>query len=102
MRVGQTPKPEEQESQAPPGEGESKAAESEHWNPLSTTQAKWSWGLLALFGAIYFVIAVLTSEAAAELAATMIFGLPLGFYLGVAMIIAGLIIVRYYLARVEG
>ena len=102
MRVDQSPKPAQQESEAPPGADESQSADAEHWSPLSTTQAKWSWGLLALFGAIYFVIAVLTSEAAAELAATMILGLPLGFYLGVAMIIAGLVIVRYYLARVEG
>ena len=97
-----TPKQADQESQAPPGDDGPQSADSEHWNPLSTTQAKWSWGLLALFGAIYFVIAILTSEVAAELAATPILGLPLGFYLGVAMIIAGLIIVRFYLARVEG
>jgi uncharacterized membrane protein (DUF485 family) len=102
MRVDQSPKHAQQESQAPPGADESQSADAEHWDPLKTTQAKWSWGFFALFGAIYFVIAVLTSEVAAELAATMIFGLPLGFYLGVAMIIAGLVIVRYYLARVEG
>ncbi len=95
------PTPNQAESQTPPEEEASQSADVEHWNPLSTTQARWSWGLLALFGAIYFVIAVLTSEAAAELAARMILGLPLGFYLGVAMIIAGLVIVRYYLARVE-
>ncbi len=38
----------------------------------------------------------------AELAATMVIGLPLGFWLGIAMIIAGLIITRIYLAKVEG
>ncbi len=96
------PTPNQAESQTPPEDNASGSADTEHWNPLSTTQAKWSWGLLALFGAIYFVVAVLTSEAAADLAATMILGLPLGFYLGVVMIISGLVIVRYYLARVEG
>ncbi len=96
------PTPNQAESQTPPEEEAPQSADVEHWNPLSTTQARWSWGLLALFGAIYFVIAVLTSEVAAELAATLVLGLPLGFYLGVAMIIAGLVIVRYYLARVEG
>ncbi len=85
----------------PADEEPSQPTGAEHWSPLSTTQAKWSWGLLAIFAAIYFVIAVLTSEAAADLAATMIMGLPLGFYLGVAMIISGLVIVRFYLARVE-
>ena len=48
---------------------------------------RWAWGLMAIFTTIYFVVAVLTSAEFAEFAATMIFGLPLGFYLGVAMII---------------
>ena len=102
MRVSQTPNQVELEGQAPPGEEGSQSADAEHWNPLSTKQAKWSWGLLAVFSVIYFVVAVLTSAEFADLAATMILGLPLGFYLGVFMIIAGLVIVRYYLARVEG
>ena len=40
-------------------------------------------------------------EIFAELAATMILGLPLGFYLGMGVIIAGLVITRVYLAKVE-
>ncbi len=32
----------------------------------------------------------------------MVFGLPLGFLLGIGMIIAGLVITRIYLAKVEG
>ncbi|MEX1296521.1 MAG: DUF485 domain-containing protein [Candidatus Limnocylindrales bacterium] len=96
-----TPNQTERDPQSSPGADDATSADAEHWNPLKTERAKWSWGLLAIFGAIYFVIAVLTSEAAAELAATMIFGLPLGFYLGVAMIISGLVIVRFYLARIE-
>jgi putative solute:sodium symporter small subunit len=99
--VDQSPKPEEQESQAPPGAGEPKAAESEHWSPFSTSRARWAWGLMALFSVIYFAVAVLTSAEFAELAATMIFGLPLGFYLGIGVIIAGLIITRVYLAKIE-
>ena len=46
---------------------------------------------------------VLTSAEFADLAATEVFlGLPLGFVLGIGMIIAGLIITRIYLSKVEG
>lgn len=89
------------EGQAPPGEGEPAAAETEHWSPFSTSRARWAWGLMALFSVIYFVVAVVTSAEFAEFAATMIFGLPLGFYLGIGLIIAGLIITRIYLAKIE-
>ena len=74
-----------------------------HWSPFSSTRAKWAWGLLAAFAVIYFAVAILTSAEFAELAATeVIFGLPLGFVLGIAMIIAGLIITRIHLSRIEG
>ena len=74
-----------------------------HWSPFSTKRAKSAWGLLAVFALIYFTVAVLTSAAFDELAATeVIFGLPLGFVLGVGMIIAGLIITRIHLSRIEG
>lgn len=77
--------------------------EDQHWSPFSTTRAKWAWGLLAVFAVIYFAVAVLTSAEFAELAATeVVFGLPLGFVLGIAMIIAGLIITRIHLSKVEG
>lgn len=77
--------------------------DDEHWSPFSTTQAKWAWRLLAIFAVIYFTVAVLTSAAFDELAATeVILGLPLGFILGIAMIIAGLIITRIHLSRIEG
>ena len=56
---------------------------------------------MAIFSTIYFVVAVLTSKEAAGLAATMIFGLPLGFILGIGLIISGLVITRIYLARVK-
>ncbi|HSP01274.1 MAG TPA: hypothetical protein VLN90_07410, partial [Thioalkalivibrio sp.] len=59
------------------------------------------WGLMALFTIIYFAVAVLTSKEFAEVAATMVFGLPLGFILGMGMIIAGLVITRVYLAKIE-
>ena len=56
-----------------------------------------------MFAVIYFVVAVLTSAEFADLAATeVIFGLPLGFVLGIGMIIAGLVITRIYLSKVEG
>ena len=77
--------------------------DGDHWSPFSTPQAKWAWRLLAIFAAIYFTVAVLTSAAFDELAATeVILGLPLGFILGIAMIIAGLIITRIHLSRIEG
>jgi uncharacterized membrane protein (DUF485 family) len=73
------------------------------WSPFSTSRAKWAWGLLAVFAGIYFAVAVLTSAEFAELAATeVVFGLPLGFVLGIGMIIAGLVITRIYLSKVEG
>jgi uncharacterized membrane protein (DUF485 family) len=72
------------------------------WSPWSTSRARWSWGLLATFVATYFVVAVLTSKDFADLAATMILGLPLGFLLGLGVIAAGLVITRIYLVKVEG
>ena len=75
--------------------------EAKTWSPFSTRAARWSWGLMALFTIIYFAVAVLTSKEFAEIAATMVFGLPLGFLLGIAMIIAGLVITRVYLAKIE-
>ena len=56
---------------------------------------------MAIFTAIYFIVAIVTSAEFATLAATMIFGLPLGFYLGIGLIISGLIITRLYLAKIE-
>jgi len=56
---------------------------------------------MALYSVIYFVVAVVTSAEFAEFAATMIFGLPLGFYLGIGVIISGLVITRIYLAKIE-
>ena len=47
------------------------------------------------------MVAILTSAEFADLASQMIFGLPLGFYMGIGLIIAGLIITRVYLAKVE-
>ncbi len=85
----------------PPEGAGAKPVTDEGWSPFSTTAAKWSWGLLTIFVAIYFLVAVLTSKEFADLAATMIFGLPLGFLLGIGMIIAGLVITRIYLIKVE-
>jgi len=81
--------------------GSAGAAVDEHWSPWGTPYARWSWGLLAIFAAIYFAVAILTSKEFADLAATMVFGLPLGFLLGVGMITAGLVITRLYLVKVE-
>lgn len=74
-----------------------------HWSPFSTSRAKWAWRLLAIFALIYFVVAVLTSADFADFAATeVVLGLPLGFVLGIGMIIAGLVITRIYLSKLEG
>ena len=56
---------------------------------------------MALYTVIYFVVAIVTSAEFAEFAATMILGLPLGFYLGIGVIISGLVITRIYLAKIE-
>ena len=82
---------------------DSNPSDDRHWSPLSTSRAKWAWGLLAVFAVIYFAVAILTSAEFADLAATEVFlGLPLGFVLGIGLIIAGLIITRIYLSKIEG
>ena len=82
---------------------DSNPPEDRYWSPLSTSRAKWAWGLLAVFAVIYFAVVVLTSAEFADLAATEVFlGLPLGFVLGIGLIIAGLIITRIYLSKIEG
>jgi uncharacterized membrane protein (DUF485 family) len=79
------------------------SADNQHWSPFTTSRAKWAWGLLAAFAIIYFGVAVLTSAEFAALAATEVFaGLPLGFVLGIGVIIAGLVITRIYLSKIEG
>lgn len=101
MRVDQTTNEAEPRGGAPPEPEESHSADDKHWSPFSTRAARWAWGLMAVFTIIYFVVAILTSAEFADLAARMIFGLPLGFYLGIGLIISGLIITRIYLAKVE-
>ena len=101
MRVVQTPNQAEPQAGAPPEPAESHSADDKHWSPWSTRAAKWSWGLMTIFTIIYFVVAILTSAEFADLASKMYFGLPLGFYMGIGLIIAGLIITRVYLAKVE-
>lgn len=100
--MGQTPTQVEPREGAPPESGESTSADDQHWSPFSTTRAKWAWGLMAIFTVIYFTVAILTSAEFAELAATPVLGLPLGFWLGIGLIIAGLVITRVYLMKVEG
>lgn len=81
----------------------SNSTDDQHWSPLSTLRAKWAWGLLAVFAIIYFGVAILTSAEFADLAATEVFGgLPLGFVLGIGVIISGLVITRIYLSKIEG
>lgn len=89
------------EGRPSPEAPEPQPAKGEHWSPFSTRRARWAWGLMAIFTAIYFIVAVLTSAEFAELAATMILGLPLGVYLGLGLIISGLVITRVYLAKIE-
>jgi putative solute:sodium symporter small subunit len=96
------PTTDQPDGQASQGAPEPEQEPTGHWSPFSTSRARWAWGLMAIFTAIYFVVAVLTSAEFAEFAARMIFGLPLGFYLGIGVIISGLIITRIYLAKIEG
>jgi uncharacterized membrane protein (DUF485 family) len=99
--VDPTTNPAEQEGASSSDPEGSHSADAKHWSPWSTRAAKWSWGLMAIFAVIYFGVAVLTSKEFADLAATMVFGLPLGFILGIGLIISGLVITRIYLAKVE-
>ena len=101
MRVDPTPnQAEAQEAEVLDPEG-SHSADDKHWSPFSTSRAKWAWGLMAIFSAIYFIVAILTSAEFADLAAQMVLGLPLGFWLGMGVIISGLVITRVYLAKIE-
>ena len=99
--MDQSPNQAEPQGGAPPGGEESHSADDKHWSPFSTSRARWAWGLMAVFTVIYFAVAVLTSAEFAEFAAQMIWGLPLGFYLGIGLIISGLVITRIYLAKIE-
>jgi uncharacterized membrane protein (DUF485 family) len=72
------------------------------WSPWRTRSARLSWGLLIPFTVLYFVTALLTSAEFADLAAAIVFGLPLGFLLGALLIVVGLVITRLYLSRGEG
>ncbi len=101
MRVDPTPKQAEVGREQPPAAGDPEPVDGKYWSPFSTRAARWSWGLMALFTVIYFVVAILTSKEFADVAATMILGLPLGFILGIGLIIAGLVITRIYLSKVE-
>ena len=96
-----TPKQAGPGSEVPPEVAADERLEAKAWSPFSTRAARWSWGLMALFTIIYFAVAVLTSKEFAEIAATMVLGLPLGFILGMGMIVAGLVITRVYLAKIE-
>jgi putative solute:sodium symporter small subunit len=95
------PTPNQAEPQAPPEAAAPQPAEGKRWSPFSTSRARWAWGLMAVYSVIYFVVAVLTSAEFADFAAQMVLGLPLGFYLGMGVIIAGLVITRIYLAKIE-
>jgi uncharacterized membrane protein (DUF485 family) len=99
--VDPTPKQADPDSEEAPATAGPASPEAKAWSPFSTRAARWSWGLMALFTIIYFAVAVLTSKEFAEVAATMVFGLPLGFILGMGMIVAGLVITRVYLAKIE-
>jgi len=99
--VDPTPNQAEPEGQSPPGTGEPATTEGKHWSPFSTSRARWAWGLMILYSVIYFAVAVVTSAEFADFAAQMVLGLPVGFWLGMGVIIAGLVITRVYLAKIE-
>jgi uncharacterized membrane protein (DUF485 family) len=100
--VDPTSNPSERQDQPGMDPEESAASGGKHWSPFSTSRARWAWGLLGVFAIIYFAVAVLTSAEFAELAATeVVLGLPLGFILGITVIISGLIVTRIFLSKVE-
>ena len=101
MRVDPKPGQAEPQGGAPPDPEGSHSADDKHWSPFSTSRARWAWGLMALYSVIYFAVAVVTSAEFADFAAQMVLGLPVGFWLGMGVIISGLIITRVYLAKIE-
>lgn len=58
-------------------------------------------GLLAIYSAIYFVAALLTSVQFADLAATLVLGLPVALWAGWAVLVGGVVITRIYLNRYD-
>lgn len=55
--------------------------------------------LLLFFTSIYFFAAIITTSEFKELAALNILGLPLAFYAGVLVFIAGVVVTRLYLLK---
>lgn len=60
-----------------------------------------SFSLLFIFAAVYFLAAIITTKELKALAAIDILGLPLAFYLGILVFIVGVIVTRLYLMKIS-
>jgi uncharacterized membrane protein (DUF485 family) len=60
-----------------------------------------SLSLTVPFLAIYFLAAIITTRELATIAAIGIWGLPLGFYVGVAVLLAGVVVTRIFLMKTK-
>lgn len=58
--------------------------------------------LLALFCTVYFTAAVIATKNFAQVAGTLVFGLPVALYAGVLVFVVGVIVTRMCLAQDKG
>jgi len=58
--------------------------------------------LLALFCTVYFTAAVRATKNFAQVAGTLVFGLPVALYAGVLVFVVGVIVTRMCLAQDKG
>lgn len=63
-------------------------------------QLVFSFTLLFIFAASYFLAAIITTKELKHVAAIDILGLPLAVYAGVAVFVVGVITVRLYLLKI--
>lgn len=60
-----------------------------------------SFSLFFIFALVYFFAAILTTIEFGDIAAISIGGLPLAVYLGVFVMVVGVVITRFYLIKKE-
>jgi uncharacterized membrane protein len=68
---------------------------------MNGSKVKFAGILLAIYTVLYFGVALMTSATFKDIAAVEIIGLPLAIWGGLLIIIAGVVITRLYLKKVE-
>ncbi|MDP2172857.1 MAG: DUF485 domain-containing protein [Candidatus Cloacimonadaceae bacterium] len=66
---------------------------------LHRKKRKYSFLMLLIFAVVYFFAAIIATAELKDIAAVDIMGLPLAFYVGTLVFVAGVIITRIYLVR---